>query len=383
MGDDRIKIGLIFTYNENWIGGSYYILNLIKALLRVSDEIKPHLVIYCSSYSEFRKVQVTGYPYLEYKEIPKINKTQRFCNRVLRFFIGKNLFGPKIDTASINVLFPWSKNLRLNNSEILKLNWIQDFQEAYLPEMFDKNELIRRRVGRAHLLNDDNNHVVVSSMSSFSDLRKFYPNFKAQIHVLPFAVTHPDYQKVKIDYLLNKFELPNKYFMSPNQFWKHKNHLIVLNAIKDLKKSQPDILVIFTGKEYDNRNPTYTHDLKSYVINNGLKENIKFLGFIDRKEQLQLMNNAHAIIQPSLFEGWSTVIEDSKSMNKSVIASSIEVHMEQMEDQAVYFDPYDVQDLSCKLEASWTQMNKKKIDFDYERKIILFGQNFLDITNNK
>ncbi len=40
----------------------------------------------------------------------------------------------------------------------------------------------------------------------------------------------------------------------------------------------------------------------------------RFLGFIDRGEQLQLMKNSIAIVQPSLFEGWSTVVEDTKAM---------------------------------------------------------------------
>jgi hypothetical protein len=35
------------------------------------------------------------------------------------------------------------------------------------------------------------------------------------------------------------------------------------------------------------------------------------------------MKNATAIMQPSLFEGWSTVIEDAKSLQVPVIASDL------------------------------------------------------------
>jgi len=47
------------------------------------------------------------------------------------------------------------------------------------------------------------------------------------------------------------------------------------------------------------------------------------------------------VIQPSLFEGWSTVIEDARALGRPVIASDIPVHREQLGDTARYFIPRD------------------------------------------
>ena len=58
-----------------------------------------------------------------------------------------------------------------------------------------------------------------------------------------------------------------------------------------------------------------------------------------RAEQLLLMKYAQAVIQPSLFEGWSTVIEDAISLQVPVIASNLPVNIEQLGDRGVYFDP--------------------------------------------
>ena len=49
------------------------------------------------------------------------------------------------------------------------------------------------------------------------------------------------------------------------------------------------------------------------------------------------MKNAKAIIQPSLFEGWSTVIEDARSLQVPVIATDLTVNIEQLGDKGKYF----------------------------------------------
>jgi hypothetical protein len=50
------------------------------------------------------------------------------------------------------------------------------------------------------------------------------------------------------------------------------------------------------------------------------------VGFIDRAEQTMLLKNAISIVQPSLFEGWSTVVEDAKALNQYMILSDIPVN---------------------------------------------------------
>jgi hypothetical protein len=42
------------------------------------------------------------------------------------------------------------------------------------------------------------------------------------------------------------------------------------------------------------------------------------------------MRRSIGMLQPSAFEGWSTVVEDAKTLGKTILASSIEVHREQL-----------------------------------------------------
>ena len=50
------------------------------------------------------------------------------------------------------------------------------------------------------------------------------------------------------------------------------------------------------------------------------------------------MRRSLAVIQPSLFEGWSTVLEDARALGKVVLASDIAVHREQNPPGVHFFD---------------------------------------------
>jgi glycosyltransferase involved in cell wall biosynthesis len=81
------------------------------------------------------------------------------------------------------------------------------------------------------------------------------------------------------------------------------------------------------------------------------------------------MKYAKAIIQPSLFEGWSTVIEDAKSLQVPVIASNLDVNIEQLEEKGTYFEPHDERALATILEEYPERNYDKELYEPYESRI--------------
>ena len=150
-------------------------------------------------------------------------------------------------------------------------------------------------------------------------------------------------------------------------------------VVEILKSQGVDICVAFSGKEYDYRSPDYTIELKEYVINNNLSANIKFLGFVERSEQLKLLEICRAVIQPSLFEGWSTVIEEGMAFNKLVLASDLLVNKEQLSDKGIYFERNNANDLAEKLKLMDNYPNT--IDYQYQIKQNQFALDFLACVN--
>jgi glycosyltransferase involved in cell wall biosynthesis len=68
---------------------------------------------------------------------------------------------------------------------------------------------------------------------------------------------------------------------------------------------------------------------------------------------MSLMRHAIAVINPSKFEGWSTTVEEAKSMGKAILLSDIAVHREQAPDRAAYFPPDGAGLLADKMSDAW------------------------------
>jgi glycosyltransferase involved in cell wall biosynthesis len=122
-------------------------------------------------------------------------------------------------------------------------------------------------------------------------------------------------------------------------------------------------------------------ELKVFVKEHGLEEQNSFPWFIDREEQLKLMSEVIAIIQPSLFEGRSTVVEDAKTMGQWIIASDLAVHKEQLNENLSFFKPSDDMGLTIILKQGIVHGFEKKQNY-YEDAIIRFSTEFFFIITN-
>jgi glycosyltransferase involved in cell wall biosynthesis len=374
----RKVIVLNYNYDENWIGGAYYIQNLVIAFNKLIDEEKPKLYL-VSTPEEFRDfVEITKYPYIDHSSKltqPKYNIIERGINKISRTVNKRNA----INKEPYDLIFPvYSLNIEDNFER--KLFWIPDFQEHYFPDLFSIEEIGRRKKVQENISKLPVN-LLLSSKAALADFKKLYPNSRSENHIVPFAVSHPNYRDLSIKNIKAKYGIGREYFISSNQFWAHKNHLIIIKAIKLLKDDGANPCVVFTGRQHDWRNPEYFPELTNLVVQYNLSENILFLGLIDRAEQLLLMKNAIAIIQPSRFEGWSTVIEDAKAMNQMVIASNIAVHMEQMNENAIFFDPDNWDELASII-GKLMKFKPPLIVKDYNLKVLKYANDFMDILKN-
>jgi glycosyltransferase involved in cell wall biosynthesis len=377
----RKRLGLIFINDEQWVGGTYYTINLIHALNILTEENKPEIVTF-SNEEDFKKLQnETQYPYLKFELFVQQNLgiLSRLINKITLKFFRVKIFKQKYK-GHLDALFIMQRSSYLESIPFKKrIYWIPDFQDKHYPEYFTQEGLAKKHK-RSQWIADHAKNVILSSEAVKKDWEKFYPNFKGRTKVVHFAVTHPEYDNIEISQLVRKFGLPVKYFFAPNQFWAHKNHMVVIKAVEILKKEGKSVIVAFSGKENDNRNPGYTEKLKKYVKENDLMDVIRFLGFLERREQLKLMKHAVAIIQPSLFEGWSTVIEDAMAMNQRVIASDLEVNKEQLGDKGIYFEKQNVQGLVEKILSVCGDKNQI-IEYHYETKLRSFGNAFKSVIN--
>jgi glycosyltransferase involved in cell wall biosynthesis len=370
----RKKIGLLFQSNyKEWAGGVIYILNIISALNQLEDSKKPTLYIYHKPDSPVEDIMAIRYPYIKFFTLKKM---PRFGIRVLNYFFlalsRRSLYVQELP----DIVYPDLKILSFGRKPI---HWIPDFQDYYLPQMW--SEADRKAKAKYHQSIASRKGIVVfSSEDAMNDFQKFYPDYKCELRLLRFACTLPSFKDLDIGKLKEKYGIVGEYFMAPNQFWKHKNQKLILEAVNMLKANSLDFQVVFTGSPSDHRHSKYFFDLTQFVKENKIERWVKFLGFIKREEQLKLMDNAIAVIQPSLFEGWSTVVEDAKAQSQLILLSDLAVHREQATENCRFFNPRSPDELAA-LINEFVHSHPARKPIDYTHNIKSFAQDFVKVVS--
>ena len=218
------------------------------------------------------------------------------------------------------------------------IGWIPDFQHRRLRHMFTLRGYWRRELGfRVQMATGRT--IMLSSEDARRDCERFYPSTVGRTRAVRFAVPAglalaPDQARATAD----RYGLPQHFFFMPNQLSKHKNHLLVLDALALLRERGSSVVVVSSGKQLDERHPEYFSEVQARLKELGLQHELRFLGMIPYADLLALMQASIALLNPSLFEGWSTPVEEARSLGVPLVLSDLGVHREQAGTAAIYFD---------------------------------------------
>ncbi len=131
-----------------------------------------------------------------------------------------------------------------------------------------------------------------------------------------------------------------EYLFYPAQFWPHKNHITLVDALAILRADGSSLKLVFSGSDKGNR--AY---VESYVNQLGLQEHVGFAGFVDTNILHQLYLNAHALVYASLLGPDNLPPLEAMALGCPVVSAAFAGAREQMGDAALYFDGLDAQDL--------------------------------------
>src|SRR5204863_9043215 len=122
-----------------------------------------------------------------------------------------------------------------------------------------------------------------------------------------------------------------------------------------------EIPLVCTGLENDVRSPGYFGELMSLASELGVCDLVRHLGMVARADQIEIFRHAALVVQPSLFEGWSTVVEDAKAVAAPMLLSDLPVHKEQTAGmQRVWmFRARDPDALAMRLAEMWPTLPRR------------------------
>ena len=342
--------------NPGWTAGAHYYRNLFIALRQLDDGSRPRIVVLVpptkrtGGYHTYRDLAD------EVVALPDAGVVDRYVRRATRRLGMKpkssRQFDRTLANEGIDALFvSWAEFD--TPVAVPLLGWIHDFQHKHLPELFLSKEN-EQRDDLFERLSASSSRVVLSSEDARRDFEQFLPSHAEKARVLRFvAQVPPDIYDTDPGWICDEYCLPDRFVYLPNQFWVHKGHRLVIEALAQLRASRPDVMVVCTGNTADHRNPMYFGELLAEVSRFGLRENFVILGWVPQAHIFHLMRQAVAVLQPSRFEGWSTTVEETKSVGKSIILSDIPVHREQAPAGVRYFDPTDAAALAEQLVAAY------------------------------
>ncbi len=332
------NVGFIINSSEELMGKSNYLKNLIFAISSIKKK-NFKVTIFLGK----KEKEQTKFFYKKYATVVEDTMFDKKSMKWLLLKLEQKIFKSNILLESflkkydIKVL---SHSSIVNLKNIKTINWIPDFQHVHLDYMFPKKEIDKRNKRFKKIINKSN-IVLLSSFDALKDFKNFDKTNNHKAKVLQF-VSQPPKIYFKLDLndkknLLKKFNIKEDFFYIPNQYWKHKNHMIVFKSINELRKEGVNINVVCTGYPDDHRNKGHFQKLVKYVNKNNLNNNIRILGLVNYEEVFSLIKFSKAVINPSLFEGWSSTVEECKSVGKNMILSDLNVHKEQYPTQT-FFD---------------------------------------------
>jgi glycosyltransferase involved in cell wall biosynthesis len=380
-----IRVAFTLIDKSRWAGGYQYQINLFRIWREYGDpRILPVLFIGQDAVegdiSPFRSLiddRIVVSPVFNQKR-----KTRRLIDTLIS---GKDRSAEIVFQQNrIDVVFGSAVYFG-RSFGIPSIAWIPDFQHRQLPELFGSFAYWKRELGfRAQI--SGGMTLMVSSESAKRDCERFYPSVKGSICVVPFAVMIPEEMLAEDPYeTRHRYQLPSNYFYLPNQFWKHKNHETVVEALHLLADQGKEVVVATSGQPHDPRHPALYDHLQTAVRTYHLEKNFIFLGVIPYKDVLGLMRAAVAVINPSVMEGWSTTVEEAKSLGLPLILSDIPVHREQASTFADFFDPRSPASLAHTLDHLLNKMinktskyQKEAIMNDVTRRVQLYVQRFAE-----
>jgi glycosyltransferase involved in cell wall biosynthesis len=208
-----------------------------------------------------------------------------------------------------------------------------DMQERFYPEFFTPKELEERFFHYDWSLCMADAVIAISEFTRDTAV-KITGISRRKIHVVHHA---PDALPSPIKPANCAFDGINAPFVFyPANFWKHKNHLRLLEALALVRKQGTRISLVCTGSLLG-RQPEWEEATRAA----GVTDCVQHLGKISRAEISWLYRQARALVFPSLFEGFGIPLLEAMQSECPIACGHNTSQTDVASTAALYFDAAD------------------------------------------
>lgn len=228
---------------------------------------------------------------------------------------------------------------------------VPDLQHETYPELFAPETLENRRRTYAHAVAHADLILTISGYARGTIL-ECYPNTDPERIVIAPPGIDPaleEHLEHPVENGRGGFGLPDDYLLYPANFWPHKNHARLLEALAELRKTGLEPFLVLTGDSGSGFD-----SVRAQIEQLDLAAQVRFLGRLPAADFAPLMRGARAVIFPSLYEGFGLPVLEAFHCDTPVLCSNVTSCPEVAGDAALFVDPASVESLAAGLRRIWT-----------------------------
>ena len=158
----------------------------------------------------------------------------------------------------------------------------------------------------------------------------------------------------------------NDYILCVSHLYPYKNIIQLLQSYKNVVDNS-DLtpkLVIAGSREFNE----YNNDIDKCIKELSLENDVILLGMVSKEHLRNLYTNACIMVFPSPFENFAYTLVEAMSCGLPIVCSNTTAMPETCGDAAMYFDPYDVEDMSEKIIL---MLSDNELRYSYAKKSLL------------
>lgn len=180
-------------------------------------------------------------------------------------------------------------------------------------------------------------HIICDSESTLGDIYRFFGKPPGEATVIPLAYDTSHYSWL---------DLPRQpYFLYVGSHYTYKNLARLIEAFA--QTALPEFKLLIAGVP----DPRYTPVLQAQAEDLGLGERVQFLAYVPYGDLPRLINQATALVFPSLWEGFGLPVLEAMACGTPVITSDLSSLPEVAGDAALLIDPDNVGELAEAMNA--------------------------------
>jgi glycosyltransferase involved in cell wall biosynthesis len=190
-------------------------------------------------------------------------------------------------------------------------------------------------------------HIICNSQATANDITKFYQIPSNKITPIPLACDRSHFRFLNLS--------TKNYFLYIGRQDSYKNLQRLITAFSALP-SRGDYELWLVGPT-DKR---YTPLLQTQVEELGINHLVKFLNYVPYDELPIIINQAIALVFPSLWEGFGLPVLEAMACGTPVITSNISSLPEVTGDAAILINPYNTEEITAAMQTIVNDSESRK-----------------------